>query len=74
MKIYSIKQEYVGARIDRWFKKNICDVPQALIEKNLRKGKIKINNKKSKSSYKLLLNDKVQVINFTKRQTELDVY
>ncbi len=64
MKIYSIKQEYVGARIDRWFKKNICDVPQALIEKNLRKGKIKINNKKSKSSYKLLLNDKVQVINF----------
>jgi len=64
MKIYSIKQEYVGTRLDRWFKRNICDVPQGLIEKNLRKGKIKINNKKTRSSYKLLLNDRVHVINF----------
>ena len=46
-------------RLDRWFKKNISNAPQSLIEKNIRKGNIKINNKKEKSSYKLKKNDKV---------------
>ena len=36
----------INSRLDRWFKKNICNVPQSLIEKSIRKGNIKINNKK----------------------------
>jgi len=75
-KVYTInKTDYVGARLDRWFRRNISRVPQSLIEKNLRKGKIKINNKKVKSSYKLQINDQIilydiafteQKINITK--------
>ena len=50
--------------MDRWFKRNVCEAPQSLIEKNIRKGKIKVNNKKKKSSYKLQKNDQIFVYNF----------
>ena len=58
-KIYTIKTDYAETRLDRWFRKHIGQVPQSLIEKNLRKGKIKVNHKKVKSSYKLQKNDQV---------------
>ena len=50
---YLIKGDHISMRLDRWIKKSISDIPQSLIEKNIRKGNIKINNKKKKSSYKL---------------------
>ena len=64
-KIYTIKIDYTDTRLDRWFRKNISQVPQSLIEKNLRKGKIKVNYKKVKSSYKLQKNDQVILYNIT---------
>ena len=69
-KVYKIKTDYEDARLDRWFRKNISQVPQSLIEKNLRKGKIKVNNKKVKSSYKLQINDQISLydIAFTERK------
>ena len=60
-KIYSIKDDFINARLDRWFKKEVFNIPQSYIEKNLRKGKIKVNNKKTKSSYKLRKEDEVTV-------------
>ena len=45
---FSVKEEFINSRLDRWFRKNVCEVPQSLIEKNLRKGRIKVNNKKKK--------------------------
>jgi len=65
---FSIQDDFVNSRLDRWFRRNVSDVPQSLIEKNLRKGNIKVNNKKEKSSYKLRFNDLVIIknINFTK--------
>ena len=47
-KIFSVKDDFVNARLDKWFKRNVCKVPQSLIEKIIRKGKIKVNNKKKK--------------------------
>jgi len=64
-KIYSVKDDFIGMRLDKWIKKNISDVPQSLIEKNIRKGNIKINNKKEKSSYKLKKNNQVILYNFS---------
>ena len=64
-KIYKIKIDYAETRLDRWFRKNISQVPQSLIEKNLRKGKIKVNYKKVKSSYKLQKNDQVILYDIT---------
>ena len=62
--IYSINDDFAAMRLDKWIKKNISDIPQSLVEKNIRKGNIKINNKKEKSSYKLKKNDKVVLYNF----------
>jgi Pseudouridylate synthases, 23S RNA-specific len=52
-----IDKSSVEMRIDRWIKTHIGKIPQALIEKSLRKGKIKLNGKRIKSSTKLKLND-----------------
>ena len=64
-KSYTIKEVYSGMRIDRWIRNNIASLPQSLIEKSLRKGKIKVNIKKVNSSYKLKTGDKVKFFNFT---------
>ena len=61
---FSVKYDFVNARLDRWFRRNVCEAPQSLIEKNIRKGKIKVNNKKKESSYKLQENDQIFVYNF----------
>ena len=63
-KSYTIKEIYSGMRIDRWIRNNIASLPQSLIEKSLRKGKIKVNIKKVNSSYKLKKGDKVKFFNF----------
>ena len=66
--IFLIKDADVNSRLDRWFKRNVFDVPQSLIEKSIRKGNIKVNLKKEKSSYKLKLLDKIIIknLNFKK--------
>ena len=56
-------------RIDRWVRNNIGNIPQGLIEKNLRKGKIKLNKKKIKSSQKIKTNDKIDLFNFDFKDT-----
>ena len=52
-------------RLDRWLRNKLGKIPQSLIEKNLRLGKIKINKKKVKSSFKVKTNDKIDIFNFT---------
>ena len=60
---FIIDDDYVNTRLDRWFKKKVCNVPQSLIEKSIRKGNIKVNNKKSKSSYRIQKNDQIIIKN-----------
>ena len=50
-------------RIDRWIKNSLGKIPQGLIEKNLRAGKIKLNKKKIKSSYRIKTGDKIDLFN-----------
>ena len=54
-----------GMRIDKWIKLNLTKIPQSLIEKDLRKGRIKVNNKKVKSSYKLKKSDNINLFNIS---------
>ena len=63
-KEYLIKNDFANTRLDRWYRKNVFDIPQSLIEKNIRKGNIKVNSKKRKSSYKLQQNDKVTIYKY----------
>ena len=62
-KFFLVKDDFINSRLDRWFRKNVCDVPHSLIEKNIRKGNIKINYKREKSSYKLNKGDQIIVYN-----------
>ena len=63
-KSYIIDSSSIDMRIDRWLRNLLGNVPQSLIEKSLRNGKIKLNKKKVKSSTKLYLNDKIDFYNF----------
>jgi len=51
-------------RLDRWLRLKLGKIPQSLIEKTLRAGKIKINKKKVKSSFKVKTYDKIVIHNF----------
>ena len=61
---FIVKDEFINSRLDRWFRRNVCEIPQSLLEKNIRKGNIKINNLKKKTSYKLKKNDRITVFAF----------
>ena len=63
-KSYIVDSTCNDMRIDRWIRHSIGKIPQGLIEKNLRTGKIKLNRKKIKSSYKIKTNDKIELFNF----------
>ena len=62
----TIKKDYHNSRFDRWFKANILDLPQSLIEKILRLNKVKINRKKIKTSYRVQLGDIVEIYDISK--------
>jgi 23S rRNA pseudouridine955/2504/2580 synthase len=66
-----VEKDFINSRIDRWIKRNISNVPQSLIEKNLRNKSITINKLKVKSSYKLKINDKIYLNNFNPRSFNL---
>ena len=51
-------------RLDRYLRNKLGKIPQALLEKNLRFGKIKVNRRKSKSSLKVKTNDKIDIFDF----------
>ena len=64
IKRYIVDSTCNNMRFDRWFRNKLGKIPQGLIEKTLRTGKIKINKKKIKSSFKVKTNDKVDIFNF----------
>jgi 23S rRNA pseudouridine955/2504/2580 synthase len=62
-KSYIVDSTCNDMRIDRWIRNSIGKIPQGLIEKNLRAGKIKLNKKKIRSSHKIKTNDKIDLFN-----------
>ena len=61
IKSYIVDSTYNNMRLDRWLRNKIGKLPQSLIEKSLRSGKVKINKKKVKSSFKVKTNDKIDI-------------
>ena len=62
-KSYIVDSTCSNMRVDRLIRHFLGKMPQSLIEKNLRTGKIKLNKKKIKSSYKVKKNDKIDLFN-----------
>jgi len=60
-KKFIVNKDYHNTRFDKWFKHNVQDVPQSLIEKLIRKKKVKINKKKVKTSYRVQSNDIIEL-------------
>ena len=75
---YVVKKDYHNTRFDRWFKQNVSDIPQSLIEKLIRKNKIKVNKKKTKTKYRVQSNDQIEIFNLEKikhrKKSEIKLY
>ena len=54
---YIIDEDYESVRVDRFLRKHLKNINLSEIYKMLRKGKIKINNKKISQDYRLVLGD-----------------
>ena len=63
---YTVEKDYHNSRFDRWFKAKIIALPQSLLEKVIRLNKVKVNRKKTKSSYRVQLGDIVEVFDISK--------
>ena len=68
-KSYTVEKTCDGMRIDRWIRHSLGSIPQGLIEKHLRAGKIKLNKKKIKSSHKVKTNDEINLFNIDFKKT-----
>ena len=62
-KTYIVDSTCNNMRIDRWIRFTLGKIPQSLIEKYLRAGKIKLNKKKIKSSKKVIIDDHIDLFN-----------
>ena len=83
-----VEKDYNDSRFDRWFKAKVINLPQSLIEKIIRKNKIKINKKKPKTSYrvqegdiveiydisKFKVNEKTRILKYKPSRKEVDIY
>mgnify|MGYP001234768094 FL=1 len=65
-KSYTVVDDYHNSRLDRWFKQNVINLPHSLIEKLIRQNKVKVNKKKTKSSYRVQLGDLIEIYDILK--------
>ena len=72
IKSFIVDKTYASMRIDKYLRFNIGKFPQSLIEKSLRNGKVKVNNRKVKSNFKLNLGDKIDLHNFEFKENLLE--
>ena len=64
-KSYIVDDDYQDVRLDKWFKQLTINLPHSLIERIIRKNKIKLN-KKTKSSYRLQTGDLIEVFDISR--------
>ena len=65
-KSYTVDDDYNDSRLDKWFKNKILNLPHSLLEKILRQNKVKVNKKKTKSSYRLQTGDLIEIYDISK--------
>jgi 23S rRNA pseudouridine955/2504/2580 synthase len=65
-KKFIVDKDYHNSRFDKWFKQNVFNIPQSLIEKIIRKNKVKVNKKKIKTSYRVQFYDIIEIYGINK--------
>ena len=68
-KSYIVDSTCNDMRLDRWLRLKIGKIPQGLVEKYLRTGKIKLNRKRVKSSFKVKTKDEINIFNIEFKET-----
>jgi 23S rRNA pseudouridine955/2504/2580 synthase len=69
-KKFIVAKDYHNSRFDKWFKQNVFNIPQSLIEKIIRKNKVKVNKKKTKSSYRVQFHDIIEIYGINKIKSD----
>ena len=59
MKKYIIEKDDSGSRLDKWFKRELPEIPHAMLQKLLRKGLIRVNGKKVEANFRINSGDEV---------------
>ncbi len=65
-KSFIVDDDFNDSRLDKWFKIKIINLPHSLIEKIIRRNKIKVNKKKAKSSQRLQTGDLIEIYDISK--------
>ena len=65
-KSFTVDDEYHNTRLDKWFHQKVINLPHSLIEKIVRKNKIKVNKKKTKTSYRVQTGDLIDIYDISK--------
>ena len=63
-KKYIVSSEEEDIRIDRWLRRKFHNIPQSFVQIKLRKGFIKLNDKKIKANKLIKKNDLIKIYNF----------
>ena len=65
-KSFIVDDDFNDSRLDKWFKHKVISLPHSLLEKIIRQNKVKVNKKKTKSSYRLQAGDLVEIYDISK--------
>ena len=66
-KRYTVNIDNSEIRIDRWLRKKFI-LSQSFLQKNLRKGQIKLNGKIVKANTILKIDDEIEILNFNDKR------
>jgi 23S rRNA pseudouridine955/2504/2580 synthase len=65
-KSFTVDDDFNDSRLDKWFKLKVVNLPHSLLEKIIRSKRIKVNKKKTKSSYRLQTGDLIEIFDISK--------
>ena len=63
---FTVDDDFNNSRLDKWFINKVVNLPHSLIEKIIRQNKVKVNKKKTKSSYRLQTGDLIEIHDISK--------
>ena len=71
MQKIKVDEAYISVRLDKFLSTVLSDVSRSKIQQYIDEGFILVNNKKEKASYKLDINDEIEIADFPKEESDL---
>ena len=61
MQKFTVNEDNDGARLDKWAKRELPDVPHSMVQRMLRKGEMRLNGKKAEANARIKKGDEITV-------------